>query len=419
MKFILGAIKWLFLGLLGLVVVLAGWPWIAVLQDKLSEGSDVAYLERNGFSLDPLAEAPEFAFDDSFYDNRLFLFAEMHGYGAPQDFDFALLRHLNERAGVRYYLAELPPSAAFAFNHYLETGDDAQARQVFDDFAAQKAQWGNKEFFAKLEKIRALNMALPDDRKIWFIGVDYLTETDFAVTQGDLLAEQFAMAGEAGSSSRRLAVMALQQALLTQTIAANAQGASRYGVILANIETAMASDLLAGEKLYGMWGLFHGMETTVNGSRPLAMRLAELPAFQPGVVSLMALYAEGSLMMMPSAYLPEPARGPNGDDYVLLPANYDQTYLYYLRGIHPLKKATGDAPVGVFNLDGEGTPYAQGGKLVQAQGIITMMTETFDIEGSASEATDYAVLFQGSAPLTPWGGTAYDIAGALEPAQAD
>ena len=44
---------------------------------------------------------------EKFYANQLFLLGESHGVGRLQSLDFELLRHLNQRAGVRHYLAEV------------------------------------------------------------------------------------------------------------------------------------------------------------------------------------------------------------------------------------------------------------------------------------------------------------------------
>ena len=51
MRILLKIMKWLAISIVALIFVLAALPWFPVLQDKLSEGKEVAYLEANHVSL--------------------------------------------------------------------------------------------------------------------------------------------------------------------------------------------------------------------------------------------------------------------------------------------------------------------------------------------------------------------------------
>ncbi|WP_216690549.1 hypothetical protein [Hymenobacter siberiensis] len=83
-------------------------------------------------------EAPAFQlFDETFYDNQLFLLGEAHGVQRPQELDFALLKHLNQRAGVRTYVAEVDCAKAYYLNEYLRTGDAATLDLVFRSWLAE------------------------------------------------------------------------------------------------------------------------------------------------------------------------------------------------------------------------------------------------------------------------------------------
>ena len=112
-------------------------------------------------SLD-LAGVPQFAlFDQAFYQNKLFLLGESHGVQRAQEIDFALLRHLNQRAGVRTYLAEVDCAQAFYLNEYLRTGDEPTLTRVFASWVAGQAQWANTDFQQKIRRIRQFNRRYP------------------------------------------------------------------------------------------------------------------------------------------------------------------------------------------------------------------------------------------------------------------
>jgi len=49
-------------------------------------------------------------FDDAFYQHQLFLLGESHGVQKPQEVDFELLKHLNQKPGIRYYIDEVDDS---------------------------------------------------------------------------------------------------------------------------------------------------------------------------------------------------------------------------------------------------------------------------------------------------------------------
>ena len=159
----------------GVVLVLMGlgaYPWWPVVRDSFGSNRYVSYLEANRVPLDLSLQEAGFSFPNKVYASRLIMLGEVHGYAVPQRLDLALLQHLSSHAGVRWYLAELDPAQAMAINKYIAGGDSAAVAAVFDRWADQSAQWGNRDFFNKLSGIRAMNAALPPDRQVRFIGVD-------------------------------------------------------------------------------------------------------------------------------------------------------------------------------------------------------------------------------------------------------
>lgn len=370
-----------------------------VMMDKSGMAKRAAWLEDNKVYQGALDGSDGFSFPDEFYDNRLFLFGEIHGYAPPQEFDLAILTHLNERLGVRYYLAELDPAQALVVNDYFVTGDDGKLRLIFDEWAKESAQWGNKEFFKKLQSIRVLNETLPSERKIGFVGVD--------APQSDENFNSFA--AESATMDASHPAQAINLALIDSAKARDS--GSRYHHIIENLEALMSAPSMAEEKIYGFWGFYHVLETVVNDSgRPLAMRAAEMDEFKDGVASMFSSYGPGSFMMAPSEFMPPPVQGKNGEAYVLVPAGMDNPYIQYTSGVNELSLANAEAPVSVFHLDGEDSPYLKGDRFFGGFGLMSMM-HPFNVKGSTAEASDYVVYFEKASALTPWKGEAYDASG--------
>jgi Erythromycin esterase len=280
-------------------------------------------------------------FDATFYDNQLFLLGESHGFQKPQDVDLALLKHLNQRVGVRYYVAEVDMTKAYFLNQYLKTGNDATLMKVFRSWVAEKVQWANRDFFGKIQRIRALNQTLPANRQIQFLGLDRIQERA-------LVAEHLTelLAGKALPASARLLADSLQLRLTTKcpdslranlalrwladlqanpatykkefgTFTANELRhilqnvsylktiRSREKTIFANFESLYIRLNLQTEKLYGLWGFFHILQAPLaDGGKSFAAMINEssLPV-RNKIVSLSCSYV-GSKMMVPSEFLP-------------------------------------------------------------------------------------------------------------------
>lgn len=278
-------------------------------------------------------------FDDAFYQNQLFLLGESHGVQKPQELDFALLKHLNERVGVRYYIAEVDPSKAYFINQYLQTGNDSTLMKVFRSWVNNKEQWANRDFYRKIGRIRALNQTLPAERRIRFVGIDRIQERK-------LVAEHLIelLAGRRLSpTARPLADTLLNrlQTLRPDSLRAEAATAwlndlnanpntyrqlpadrlselkhvlsnvvylktlKREPTIFANFKTFVENTDLKNEKLYGFWGFFHVLQApTANRSKPFAalVRESNLPMHDK-IASITCLYVDCQ-MMLASAYLP-------------------------------------------------------------------------------------------------------------------
>jgi len=383
-----------------LAVGLAAYPWWPVVRDSFGADRYLSYLEANRTPLDLSAPDADFAFPSDVYTSRFVMLGEVHGYAMPQRLDLALLRHLNTRARVRWYLAEVDPLQATAINAYIAGGDSAVAAAVFDRWADQTAQWGNREFFDKLTGIRAMNAALPADRQVRFIGVDAL-QTETEPPSGPLPGGNLDSATTADAINARLALDATSAPA----------DASRYDHILRNIGTVLQMDGSGDETFYGLWGKYHTLGVPARGSKPLASRLSAPDGLMPsGVTSVVTFCASNCFNMMPAAAMPTPLRPSGGEAYLYAPLGNDRTYFYRTAGVGDLLAAMGDDDAVLFALDAKGTPYRVGRRLVGESGLLAML-QGLGVEGSAADAFDYIIGMRDVAPLTPWRGAAADVTG--------
>ncbi|MCP2678562.1 hypothetical protein NHF45_03335 [Maricaulaceae bacterium NA33B04] len=394
-------------GLFGLIVLgitavfaLPQWP---TLQDRFGSGPYQAWLSENRTEINVANAGAIAAFDPEVYQSRFIILSEIHGYRAVQAIDLALVRHFAENGPGRTYLAELGPEQAMAFNHYLATGDEQPIRAVFDAWAEQTAQWGNVEFFQKLVAMRALNASLSDNRKIWFVGVDKLRSTDQLAALSAVLPEGVAAGFESFESVQAL------NAELGQLALERPEESGRYEHILPNIEHLVSVD--PSRHFYGLWGLFHGTKTTVNGADPLALRLNRAGgAFEGSVTTFTTMCIDGCLNMMPARAMPSALHGNDNPDYLYMPISFDSALLQRVRGSNDVRASMGDASVTAFKVTGPESPYNDGVRLSELTGYMTMM-QSFEYGGPASEVTDYFIAIRGSAGLTPWSGSVHDVSG--------
>ena len=381
--------------------------------------------------------APEFKlFDQKFYDNQVFLLGESHGVQRPQELDFALLKHLNQRAGVRTYVAEVDCAKAYYLNEYLRTGQDSTLRRVFRSWVASTAQWGNQDFFSKIQRIRALNLTLPVARRIRFIGLDELQDLPLAADYAQALlgtrpmpaplrapldsvltllrrADAGALAGVGRRAAQALATQEAQyrRVLGTATYDGLALllrntfrpvGAGREDMLVANFETQYRTQQLSHEKLYGLWGLAHVLQSPIQGNfRSLAARLKEgqLP-LRGKVVSVLCVFS-GCQMLFPTAGLPASWQTVGQPFSITDKFNHDGP-LSVLTGLTELKQRTMPGSVTLFRLDAPGAATVRQPIQVRyAPGVPAGQQIQFSAQLPAAAYVQYLVLVRDSEPVRP------------------
>ncbi|MDO7875385.1 erythromycin esterase family protein [Hymenobacter sp. ASUV-10] len=381
----------------------------------------------------PLAAEGTFpAFEDSFYQNQLFLLGEAHGVQRPQDVDFALLRHLNERAGVRTYMAEIDCAKAYYLNEYLRTGDEKTLDLVFRSWIAANSQWANNDYRAKLQRIRTWNLTLPQRRQVRFVGIDEVQDAALAADYLNALMQGQKLTGDLRSQLDSVAVLLRQQtgdpeavaqrALLTlqQPMTNRKKLGSRYddlrlllrnltwaqrGVkgreqtLFSNYQDLIATPELAGKKLYGMWGLWHVLQSPLqNGALSFAgmVRQSKLPAHDK-VVSVLCVFA-GCQMLMPNSSLPAAWQAP-GKHYVVTDKFSHDGPLVVLAGMDELKRRTAAGSTTLFRLGAAAGKQSIGVRY--APGVPVAQQLQFRPELPATDYVQYLVLVRDSGPVQP------------------
>lgn len=334
----------------------------------------------------PVTGGLTFEFPQDFYQNQLFLLAESHGSAAPQIMDYELLAHLNARIGLRDYVAEVDPVQGERLNHYLETGDEAALKEVFDFWTRTGAQWGNKTFEDKVRRIRALNLTLPEDRRIRFIGIDAVQ--DWALTRSRIEALGGAIdpaawdAADAKAKST-LVLGALEGHAsgpagqrLTNLLRRQAAGADRETVIFETYSEAVRSGELGERPAYGLWGMFHAMQGTVSGAEPFAARVRTSELSSSQKVATVALLSLDSAIQIPV---------PLHDRYQrlrLTDFNIDGPYVK-VQGSATLRAASKPDAFVIFDIEADPSPLKPGDFLT----IRTAMGQNFALKDDLPSST--------------------------------
>lgn len=317
------------------------------------------------------------AFSAEFYTNQLFLLGEAHGVQRPQELDLALFKHLNERAGVRIYVAEMDCAQAYYLNQYLRTGNEATLTLVFRSWTAATSQWANQDLQAKFQRLRAWNHTLPRQRQVRFLGLDdvqdqplladYLTalvqqqrppqpvrlRVDSIVSR---LRQPVVLAPALAAAARRAGLMLtaartsrydeLRHALANLTY----NPARREQNLLTNFEALYRAQHLEREKLYGFWGLNHVLQSSLQGgstSWVAQLRQSSLPVHDR-IVSLLCVFADCQ-MLVPRAWLPPTGQEPGTRYTSTNQFNHDGP-LVLLAGMAELKQRTQPGSTTLFDL---------------------------------------------------------------------
>jgi hypothetical protein len=425
-----------FLVALGVTTVVSlaivGLSWARVRADP----SSVAYLRQHRYPL-PLEGRAPVTLPPAVRAARVIVLGEAHGIADIQRVDLALLSALRDEGAPLRYLAELDMNQAMLVNEYLETGNEASLTRLFVNWRATQAQWANLEFYGKLRAIRALNLARPDLPPVRVVGVDRMQDPQLAIdllTSGlarvaddswpdavllrALLADSASRVADAAdaplprAAAAALATMpatapremsAAQWRDLRQTVSVLAQrhtATGRSAAIAENVFRVVEADSSA--RFYGLWGIFHAIQGSVNGVISWTGRLGARGAALDGKLATLVVIPVDSRMMLPSRALPTWFRDTGA--YTDIPYSLDHPVLNYVAGAGDLQAAADTLTSVLFDISGSDSPPHLIERLLDVRGILTAL-QKFDIDSataSGGKLVQAVVLIRGSRATTPW-----------------
>lgn len=319
---ILKVLATLLLGLL--VLLLGGFLYFWISNQLFIEGVDeenTAYLSQNKEEINPALVSPEAdieLFNNDFYHNQVFLLGENHGFADVQLIDQYMLKHLNKKIGLRYYLAEMDSIRATKLNEFLEkdTKDSLLLKQVIRDIGIRIPQQSSKELYQKWLEIYDYNQSLADSLKITVIGID----KNFEDTSPEI---------------------------------------SRDSAMLLNFQKEVELKGLENEKFYGFFGYTHVLASSFGEKDiyPFAAKVkrSNLPYAQK-LQSLVCFTLDSEVILPENDQVPTP---PDGKTALL---NHDGPILL-AKGIKDLKEVTRENSITLFHLDKPNSPYRNNQKL--------------------------------------------------------
>lgn len=294
-------------------------------------------------------------FDQDFYDADVFLLGENHGFAEVQNIDFELFKHLNQKVGVKYYIAEMDSMRSKRLNQYLNDSikNNSILKSVVIDIKQRIPQQSSQQLFEKWEKIYDYNKTLPDSQKITVLGID----KDFNDTTTNL---------------------------------------SRDSIMTLNFKSIIAKRHLENEKFYGLFGYAHVLQEPYSpyDFRPFAVRIKSFTK-KNSIKSLVCYNIDSEV------YLPENDQFPAPEDHKLSILNEDGPIML-VKGINDLRELTQAHTVTLFDLDNTNSPYNEhqylGGIKVNFFGpdVITKSPHVF-----TTDVLQYVFLIRNSKALDP------------------
>ncbi|MET0462130.1 MAG: hypothetical protein ABW007_03215 [Chitinophagaceae bacterium] len=386
-------------------------------------------------------------FDTDFYKQQYFLFGENHGCAAPLAVDLALFKNLYQKAGVRFYIAEIDATKAWLLNRYLQTGDTSLLSKVMRSWKADTAQWASQENYRKFQGLQKFYQQLPTSQKFQVIGVDvfqdyslvhehasYLTdhykEPTFRKAIDSLLKITQQVTNDSRAALNEYARRLLPQ-LLAQEAKVKAQlkdrfpafkhlvtslgfigaGMTRDSIFYRNFESLLTINNWGDKKMYGFIGYFHTLQTSYNGTEPFASLLVKHKKATGKVASMQMMVLESKMMMpllgpikaiMPQVaidkFIRETPGFPTDQRYVPYSLSNDNSMML-IKGIADLKACSQPNTITLFKLSGKDSPFNRKDNLATITGFQSLKPTDQGI--ATSNIFQYVIFFRGSGAATP------------------
>lgn len=350
MKKIIKFLKYALLTVLMLIIISILYVFIS---NKIFLGSQdekfTDYLKNNQVQISDQMNGK--LFDDTFYNSRVILLGEIHGYADNQKLDQYFLKFLNQKAGVKYYIAEMDSINSNKLNKFLQgsTKDQGLLKEVVTAIQKRIPQQSSKELLEKWSHIYDYNQTLNDSLKISVIGID----KDF------------------NDNSRKI---------------------SRDSAMIINFKNSVKKLNIENEKFYGLFGFYHVLQHGVKkNEKPFAERLKNSGFTTSSIVS----YTLDSEM-----YLPKNPQFPTPEDQKIDWINADGPFML-VKGINDFRELAKPNSMTLFRLDAKNSPYKDSDKLITVKS--RMFGESFTPKQGTStlDYFQYMVLLKNSKALTP------------------
>jgi hypothetical protein len=114
-------------------------------------------------------EKTAFNIIDKSYENHVIFLGIAHGVDFNYEILSDLIKFFNGKNGLRHIICEESHGEAFLYNAYLETGNEYYLKYT--------DEWSDEKLKA-FKKLRIFNNSLPQDKKLFFVGIDALTRID-------------------------------------------------------------------------------------------------------------------------------------------------------------------------------------------------------------------------------------------------
>ena len=257
-------------------------------------------------------------FDSDFYNSKVFLLGEVHGFADNQIIDKELFLFLNKKLGIRYYIAEMDSITSKKLNQYLDNPikkDQELLKEVVKAVGYRIPQQSSSELFDKWSFIYDYNKKLRDSSKIKVLGIDKNFDDESTTTKRD-------------------------------------------AAMMMNFKNYILKLKLQNEKFYGLFGVFHSLQSKIASSpQPFATQLKEIGIKTTTFVS----YPIDSAM-----FLPKNPNYPSPPDEKLEWMNADGP-LMLVKGINDLKELSVPYNTTLFKINGAVSPYFKSKNLISVK----------------------------------------------------
>jgi hypothetical protein len=348
MKKFLKVIKYTFVSLLSMVFAFFLYFFISNRLFLESEKEDnIAYLKNNNARIDDTLD--ESFFNADFYQSKVFLLGEVHGFADNQKLDKELFFFLNKKLGVKYYIAEMDSSTAKKLNEFLNSSqkEKAKLKEVVLAIGNRIPQQSSQELFDKWNDIYDYNKTLNDSLKITVIGLDKNFDDESKMP--------------------------------------------RDSAMFMNFEQIVKQKKLENEKFYGLFGYFHTLQTKIeNGKETFASNLKKAGIKTSSLVS----YTLDSDM-----YLPKNPQFPTPEDEKVDWYNADGP-LQVVKGINDLKALSKPSTITLFKLNSPNAPYYKLQNLIQVKSRVFGENMVPEKGTNTCDYFQYVFLLRNSKALT-------------------